>query len=397
MPRTLLLSEIFPPTHGGSGRWFWEIYRRFSQDRLTCLVGEHSEQAAFDVTHTMDVVRTNLSQKEWGFIRPTGWKQYLGNLKKIRRIVRDRGIDRIQCGRCLPEGWLAWLAKHTIGVPYECYVHGEDVETAACSRELRWMVRRVLASADRLIANSRNTASLLEGQWQIPSDRITVLHPGVDTQRFHPVEHSDVARQKLGWRHRTVILTVGRLQRRKGQDMMIQALPIIRDAIPNVLYAIVGDGEERESLEELAKSLDVQDRVQFLGGVDDATMISAYQQCDLFALPNRTVGRDIEGFGMVLLEAQACGRPVLAGNSGGTAETMKIGKTGVIVPCETSGPLAEAVAKLLLDPHTLDEMGAAGREWVTTNFDWDSLAIKASRLFFSDAETALAVHEQSVP
>ena len=241
MPRTLLLSEIFPPTHGGSGRWFWEIYRRFSQDRLTCLVGEHSEQAAFDVTHTMDVVRTNLSQKEWGFIRPTGWKQYLGNLKKIRRIVRDRGIDRIQCGRCLPEGWLAWLAKHTIGVPYECYVHGEDVETAACSRELRWMVRRVLASADRLIANSRNTASLLEGQWQIPSDRITVLHPGVDTQRFHPVEHSDVARQKLGWRHRTVILTVGRLQRRKGQDMMIQALPIIRDAIPNVLYAIVGD------------------------------------------------------------------------------------------------------------------------------------------------------------
>ncbi|WP_166820450.1 glycosyltransferase family 4 protein [Thalassoroseus pseudoceratinae] len=396
MSRTLLLSEIFPPTHGGSGRWFWEIYRRFPQERISCLVGAHPDQLSFDVTHEMDVVRESLSQTEWGIVRPTGWKQYFGNFKKVRRIVRERGIDRIHCGRCLPEGWLAWMTKRISGIPYECYVHGEDVETAACSRELRWMVQRILGSADRLIANSQNTASLLESQWNIPTDRITVLHPGVDTHRFQPVAKSDDARRELGWRHHTVILTVGRLQRRKGQDMLIRALPMIREAIPNVLYAIVGDGEERETLEALADSVGVRDRVQFLGEIDDATMISAYQQCDLFALPNRAVGRDIEGFGMVLLEAQACGRPVLAGNSGGTAETMKLGETGIVVPCETSEPLAEAVAKLLLDPRTLDEMGAAGREWVTTNFDWDSLAQKAGEMFFGETKVDQSVNEPSV-
>lgn len=396
MSRTLLLSEIFPPTHGGSGRWFWEIYRRFPQERVTCLVGTHPDQLEFDAAHEMDVVREHLTQSEWGIARLAGWKQYLGNLKKLRRVVRDREVDRIQCGRCLPEGWLAWLMKRTSGIPYECYVHGEDVETAACSRELRWMVRRILGSADRLIANSHNTASLLETQWNVPTDRITVLHPGVDTQRFQPAARCDETRGQLGWRHHTVILTVGRLQRRKGQDMMIRALPMIREAIPNVLYAIVGDGEERASLEELANAEGVPDAVQFLGGIDDAQMISAYQQCDLFALPNRTVGRDIEGFGMVLLEAQACGRPVSAGKSGGTAETMKLHETGVVVPCETPEPLAEAVAKLLLDPRTLNEMGAAGREWATTNFDWDSLARKASGLFFGDTMTDPIHSERSV-
>ncbi len=397
MSRTLLLSEIFPPMHGGSGRWFWEIYRRFSQDRITCLVGAHPEQLAFDVAHEMDVVRENLSQSEWGILRLAGWKQYLGNLKKLRRVVRERDVERIHCGRCLPEGWLAWLMKRISGIPYECYVHGEDVETAASSRELRWMVQRILGAADRLIANSHNTASLLETQWNVPTERITVLHPGVDTQRFQPAARSDEARRELDWRHRTVILTVGRLQRRKGQDMLIRALPMIRDAIPNILYAIVGDGEERASLEELAETEGVRDAVRFLGGIDDAQMISAYQQCDLFALPNRAVGRDIEGFGMVLLEAQACGRPVLAGQSGGTAETMQLGETGVVVPCETPEPLAEAVAKLLLDPRTLDEMGAAGRKWATTNFDWDSLARKANSMFFSNTKTDQIQSERSVP
>jgi hypothetical protein len=171
-------------------------------------------------------------------------------------------------------------------------------------------------------------------------------------------------RRKLGWGERRVLLTVGRLQKRKGHDHMILALRQIRKAIPDVLYAIVGEGEEGEYLRNLAEREGVKEHVQFLGEVDDGALIECYQQCDLFALPNRQVGRDIEGFGMVLLEAQACGKPVLAGASGGTAETMHVPTTGQVVCCDAPEPLAAAVSELLADRELLAQMAAVGRRAV---------------------------------
>jgi glycosyltransferase involved in cell wall biosynthesis len=154
-------------------------------------------------------------------------------------------------------------------------------------------------------------------------------------------------RDGLGWGDRPVILTVGRLQKRKGHDQLILALPKIRQAIPDVLYSIVGEGEERSSLESLVAREGLGDHVQFVGHPNDEELVRCYQQCDLFVLPNRQVAKDIEGFGMVLLEAQACGKPVVAGASGGTAETMRIPETGHVVPCDTPEHLADLVVKLL--------------------------------------------------
>ena len=123
-------------------------------------------------------------------------------------------------------------------------------------------------------------------------------------------------RARLEWTGRRVVLTVGALQKRKGQDMMIRALPAIRQRCPDVLYAIVGEGWERPYLESLVAELSVADLVQFRATPADDELIECYQQCDLFALPNRQVGWDFEGFGIVLLEAQACGKPVVTGQSG---------------------------------------------------------------------------------
>jgi phosphatidylinositol alpha-1,6-mannosyltransferase len=148
-----------------------------------------------------------------------------------------------------------------------------------------------------------------------------------------------------------------------------------------VLYAIVGDGEEREPLEALVAGEGLGEHVQFLGEVGDEELIRCYQQCDLFALPNRQVGRDIEGFGMVLLEAQACGKPVIAGDSGGTAETMDIPATGRVVDCESPDDLAAAVTEMLSDPDRLRAMGEAARAWVRERFDWDALSRQAEDLF----------------
>jgi phosphatidylinositol alpha-1,6-mannosyltransferase len=162
---------------------------------------------------------------------------------------------------------------------------------------------------------------------------------------------------------------------------MIRAVRQLRDEFPDLLYVAIGDGEERSELERVIAAEGVRDNVQLVGETDDRRLIASYQQCDLFILPNRQVNQDIEGFGMVLLEAQACGKPVIAGASGGTSEAMHAPATGRVVPCETPEGIASVVAELFRDPKQRDSMGQTAREWVVANFDWSALATQAADMF----------------
>jgi phosphatidylinositol alpha-1,6-mannosyltransferase len=243
--------------------------------------------------------------------------------------------------------------------------------------------------------------------WPSVRDKLTVITPGVDIERFRPAPTDAQVRQRLGWAGRRVVLTAGRLQMRKGHDCLIRALPAIRDTIPDVLYAIVGEGDRRDALQSLAAEIGVLDCVRFHGALGDDELIECYQQCDVLALPNREVNGDFEGFGMVLVEAQACGRPVLAGASGGTAETMRPGDTGWLVNCDKPEPLAQALVDALSDATKLDQFGAAGRRWAVDQFDWDALAARASKVFNSisdglprtarnDGDAAIAASSEAV-
>ncbi len=178
-----------------------------------------------------------------------------------------------------------------------------------------------------------------------------------------------------------MVLTVGRLQKRKGHDHLIPALRVVRQAVPDVLYAIVGDGEERDGLEALAEREGLSGHVRFHGELPDEALVACYQQCDLFVLPNRQVGRDIEGFGMVLVEAQACGKPVVAGTSGGTAETMSVPETGRLVAADDVAQLADVLVTLLRDAPGRERMGRAARRWAVEHFDWEQLSRQAAGLF----------------
>lgn len=383
MDKTLLISEIFPPVHGGSGRWFVELYSRLSRDHFLIAAGAAADSRSIDeaLAQCLQIVRVPLSSVSWGFRSLSALGFYWRTYKTLERIVQAQEVTRVHCGRCLPEGVLGLMLNLRFGLPYICYVHGEDIQTAAESRELSWIIHRVLARCARLIANSHNTAGLLREQWQVPDSKISVLHPGMDASRFAPAEPDPVFLDSMDWNDRTVILTVGRLQRRKGQDMLIRALPLLLEQHPDILYAIVGNGDERQLLEQLVNDLKLQHHVVFLGDIDDATMIHCYQQCTLFALPNRTEGSDIEGFGMVLAEAQACGKAVLAGDSGGTRETMIVGETGVIADCTSPEPLAEALLQLLGNRDRLVTMGQRGRQHVSEHLDWPVHAALAQQIF----------------
>lgn len=381
MKKVLLLSEIFPPVKGGSGRWFWEVYKRFPEDSVVVAAADSDTAGDFDKSSSLKTFRLPLSSVSWGLRSVTGLNFYWRIFRLVRKIIKQENIGVIHCGRCLPEGFIGYLINKTMGIPYICFVHGEDVETASTSRELCWLIKRSLGSASYLISNSQNTAKILLDNWNTMPSKTKVIHPGVDANRFIPDNYNSEVRYELGWKDRPVILTVGRLQERKGHDMMIKALPIIREQIPNVLYAIVGDGEQRPILDRLVNELDLSYHVLFMSEISDEKIIKCYQQCDVFILPNRTVGRDIEGFGMVLVEAQSCGKPVIAGDSGGTAETMIVGESGVVIDCTSVSTIVDNIVPILNDKDLANRMGEKGQRYVKENLDWGSLSQQAIRLF----------------
>ncbi|MGE3805055.1 MAG: glycosyltransferase family 4 protein [Gemmataceae bacterium] len=382
--RVLLVNEVFPPRAGGSGRWFYELYRRLPAEAVAFAVGEAPGHETVDASLATPPFRLPFRFVDRGLRRDLFG--YLRTVKRLQPIIRSQQVTCIHAGRCLPEGLIAFLLGWWNRLPFLCYVHGEDLSVVSTSRELTLMVRPILKRAEYLIANSRNTRDMIVDKWSVNANKVRVLYPGVDTKAFVPASRDVQVRQSLGWGSGPVLLTVGRLQKRKGQDQLIRAVARLRTQFPDLRCAIVGDGEEREPLKAIARELHLEAQVLFMGEIDDATLQRCYQQCDLFVLANRTIGADFEGFGMVLLEAQACGKPVVAGESGGTAETMRIPETGLVLPCEEPDLLAEKLAELLKDPDRLAGMGAAGRQWTVDHFDWDVLSQQARQLFFEKTE-----------
>jgi phosphatidylinositol alpha-1,6-mannosyltransferase len=379
MSPIIVLSQIFPPVIGGSGRWLWEIYSRFPKGMARVVTRECDDGAAYDQAHALPVERIPFDYAGWGLTDRGAARRYWAQLWWLRRVMKQHGSREIHTARPLPEGWVAYLGSKMFGWSYTCFVHGEEVCYARGSRELSAMTRRVLNGAQRLVANSESTKQLLIEDWNMDARAVNVLHPGVDTQAYRPAD-SELARSELGWDGRTVLLTVGRLQRRKGQDTVIRALPRIREHVPDVLYSIVGDGEERDTLERLCDELGVREAVEFRGAPSDDDLLQCYQSCDLFVLANRRDGYDIEGFGIVLLEAQACAKPVVAGLSGGPRETMNAPHTGRTIDATQAENVADVVVEMLASKEELYRVGANARDWTVEQFDWSVQGQRAQDL-----------------
>lgn len=374
--KTLLLAENFPPMTGGASRRFWEIARRWPDDRL---VVASTWVPGIDRREQVDVVRLSRRATEREFSGPTRAWPFGPALRELRALVRERGVERILCGRTLPEGWLARTIHALDGVPYDCFVHGEEVNTSIVagnegfllSRRHRIMSRIVYQRAGRLIASSSNTARIMQEQWAMDPERVCVVLPGVDTAFFRPEEGGQLPDRLAGWAGRRVVLSASRLQKRKGHDALLRAVGLVRDRVPGILLEIVGSGEEAERLQALVDELGLRAHVSFSGEVSDTELRSFYQHCEVFVLANRQVGTDLEGFGMVLLEAQACGTPVIAGNSGGTSEALIDGRTGFVVDCRSVDELADRIVEILSDGARRKAMGSAARALMVESFDWD--------------------------
>ena len=360
-PDILLLSELYPPTIGGSGVLLENLYARLPGLDVRVLAdGDEGSR----VQHGLDVDTVSMAAPDWGVMRPACLARHRRVARRVRELAPDP-LTYVHCGRSLPEGLSAWWARR----PFVCWTHGEELGFASTSRELTWLMRRTYARAAAILANSHNSARLL-ADWGVPAAKVVVVHPGVDVNRFSPTADPGDWRLRFAPRGEVVILSVGRLQRRKGHDLLLRALAQWNGNDPAVRYLIAGDGPHRATLESDARALGLGDRVVFLGAVAEASLPGLYGASDIFAMPNRQDGVDFEGFGIVFLEAAAAGRATIGGRSGGVPEAVQDGVTGVLVEGTDPGELAAAIRRLA-PASVRTAMGQAGRARVLREFTWE--------------------------
>ena len=372
----LLVSELFPPAVGGSAVLLKNVYERLAESSVTVLTGESAPPLGGDGRLT--VVRRPMSADRWGILTPAGLGRHLRTARSIRSLAASPHAI-VHCGRALPEGVSALVARSVGGARYVCWTHGEELAYARSSRELGVLMRLVHRGAAAVIANSRNSARLLVSMG-VSAERVHVVYPGVDATRFHPGAADRRSRQAMAPHGELVMLSVGRLQSRKGHDLAIAALDSIRQEIPGLRYVIAGDGEERQRLERIVSERGLRDAVTFAGNVPDEALPALYAASDFFVHPNRVEGEDFEGFGIVFLEAAASGRAVIGGATGGVPEAVEEGVTGLLVGGTDPQELAGAIRRLALSAELRQRMGQAGRRRVLTDFTWERAAAKVSAL-----------------
>jgi len=374
---TLILSQNFLPAKGGTITWMLNTYGRY-QSGEAVFVTEQCDEVDKDLPFAVERIPMNFA--DWDPTNFSALRGYVHAILNVRKISRQYGIKQIHVARVLPEGLVALLVRWITGIPYLLYAHGEEIQTHLTSRKFSWLMPKIYSGATAVIANSSNTKEILENIG-IHSNSIHIIHPGVSSELFNIAEHGgDIIRQRHKLNQGPVLLTVGRLNRRKGQDLVIKALPKILNVFPTVKFLVVGIGAEEACLQNLVYECGVADNVVFAGEVSDDELAGYYAACDVFVMPNRQIGEDIEGFGIVFLEASAMGKPVIGGKSGGTQDAIVEGVTGFRVDGTQVEDFCSAIMTLLSDPVGAKTMGENGRQRVLKEFTWEQVYQKTRLL-----------------
>ena len=377
MSRVLLVTNDFPPRRGGIQSYLGEFVGRLVQagsHEMTVYAPQWKGAAAFD-----DSART----AGYRVVRHPGTLMLPGPAvdARMRRLIAEHDIDTVWFGAAAPLALLAERARLAGARRVLASTHGHEVGWSMLP-VARSVLRRIGDGTDVTTFVSRYTRSRFASAFG-PEASLEYLPPGVDTDRFRP---DPAGRAELRDRYRLggrpTVVCVSRLVPRKGQDVLIKALPSIRRRADGAALVIVGGGPYLETLRTLAQDCGVADHVTFTGGVPGDELPAHHALADLFAMPCRTRGggMDVEGLGIVFLEASATGVPVIAGESGGAPEAVQHNKTGLVVDGRSVDKVADAVTELLTDRDRAAAMGAAGRQWVTSQWRWDTLAARLADL-----------------
>ena len=364
--RLLMITELFLPTKGGTAVSFDDDFRRLGGKEVHIITADVPGAVEFDRNHPNSIHRLVLKRREW--LKPESLFIYAKLFLQSLWLTMTRRITAIYAGRALPEGLVALVVARLTRRPVFIYAHGEELTGWGRGRKFQAMCF-AMRNADGILSNSDNTRDTLINLLGVDSQRIALIYPTVDEERFCPGLPDDDLRSSVGVTgDKKLILSVGRLQRRKGFDNVIRSLPALLEQGLDIEYALIGIGEDLVYLQELARKHDIEQRVHFLGHVSYDDLPRWYNASDLLAMPNRDIDGDTEGFGLVFLEAAASGKPAVAGKAGGTGSAVVEGVTGLRVDGENVAEIAVGLGQLLNDPVESSKMGHAARQRVLTNF-----------------------------
>jgi phosphatidylinositol alpha-1,6-mannosyltransferase len=372
---TLFITNDFGPRAGGIETFVHGLIERLPKGSVIVYTSAQPNSTDFDANWLRDfgveVVRDRSK-----ILLPTPRV-----IKACQEIIRSRKLSKVAFGAAAPLGIMAQAMRRAGAQKIVALTHGHEVWWAKVppfSAAIRFMSKNIDAITylgdytKGEISKALNKADL---------SKLIQIAPGIDVEHFVPTDSGEL-RAELGLTDKSVIISVGRLVHRKGQDKLIAALPAIKLAVPNVHLLLVGVGPHQDYLEKLALKLKVSDCVTFIGRINYAELPKYFCLGDIFAMPSRSrfFGLEVEGLGIVYLEASACGLPVVGGKSGGAPDAVLVGETGVVVDGTKTLEIAEACIDLLNNPELCALMGANGRAWIIENWRWEIWASKYAAL-----------------
>jgi phosphatidylinositol alpha-1,6-mannosyltransferase len=379
--KILLVTEQFPPLIGGGIVYFYNIFKNFSSDEVIVYTTKRKGANNFDRAQKLRIIKGWIWDKPFSLFHVSSLigPIYLG-IALFRCVLKEK-IGIIHCGTISPFGGYGLFFKRLFGIPYVVHTFAEEIMILQRNRFKKKFISYLLINANKVIAISEFMKRELI-KLGVKEENITIIPMCVDTNIFMPRDCEGL-KQKLNLQDKKVILTVSRLVERKGHDAVIKSLPKILEKIPNSVYVIVGSGPTENKLKNLVKELALEKHVIFITELPHEATVDYYNICDLFIMPNRILEDtgEVEGFGVVFLEANACGKPVIGGRSGGAEEAIIDGSTGILIDSPTDlGEVSKSILRLLLDRELSCRMGEAGRKRARDFFNWNVMAKKLEEL-----------------
>lgn len=370
----LFVSSNFPPREGGIAIFNYNICKELFAREHKVLTLADGFQGGEDFDREQPFVIKRLK----GRIRPTS----LEAIYKILSLVLRNRIEMIFFGHFDSTHWLGGvLAKKIFKVPYVILIHGTEFNAYFYRFTWvdHWASKIVLRNASKIVANSRATKKLVEDHG-FPSSKINIVHPGTDPAKFSIRDKQMDLIEKFGLKDKKVLLAASRLVAKKNHENVLKALPSVIQKIPNIIYLIIGKGEEEERLLKLTKDLGLEKYVKFIGYVEPKDMPIYYNICDIFVMPSKTVDFDYESFGIVYAEANACGKPVIGGKSGGVEDAVIDGFTGLLVDPDNTEEISQAIIRLLSDEAYAKKLGENGLRRVEEELNWTMVGRKIEEI-----------------
>ena len=375
MEKILCITNDFGPRAGGIETFVIGLIERLPHGTVIVYTSAQENSAPYDLkwlqNFGVEVVRDKSK-----ILLPTPGVAYC-----VNALVRERKITTVFFGAAAPLGLLSKGLRRAGVKEIVALTHGHEVWWSKVFPFTLAMksISRQVNNLTYLGEFTRNAIS--KSVTKVAAQSMVKIAPGIDTDHFSPQDAREL-RNELGLTEKKVIVSVGRLVHRKGQDILIEAMPAIIRDVPEAHILMIGEGPYRSYLENRVKALGIQERVTFIGRIQYADLPRYICVGDLFVMPSRSrlAGLEVEGLGIVYLEASACGLPVIAGDSGGAPDAVIEGETGLVVDGTSKSDVAAAVVELLLDPDRSKAMGIRGRQWIIQEWRWEIWSARFAEL-----------------